>query len=769
MTRRIPVIAALAGAVLVLLVVLSQITVRTDMVEFLPAGQTEAARLVLDEAREGAATGLILVGIEGAPIPDLARISRAMAASLPGTGLFASVAGGQAALPDAERDALFARRYLLGPADFSTPALRADLEGLLRQLRSSAAPLAVQFGLADPPGAFFAALRNWGGGSPVRSIEGAWFAPERERALLLARTRAGGMDVPAQEAATAAISAAFASANPGTARLLVAGPAIFARDAARAIRGDVERISILSTLLIAGLLWWRFRSPLVIAAIAAPVLLSVAVAAAAVQLGFGSVHGVALGFGATMLGVSVDYPVLMIGHRKRGEPAGDTRVRIGRAFVMAVATAVLGLAAMVFSGFPGLAQLGVFSAVGLLTCALATWVLLPPLIVAANLAPVSAGDPAWLPVLERLRRGRWWGLLPVAAASAYLLAAGGPRWEGDLANLSPVPAESRALDQELRGELGAPDAGQILLVRGADAESVLQKQEALLPKLDRLQAGGVIGGAELAARLLPSVRTQQKRVASLPDAATLGARMTEAAAGLPFRAEAFQPFQDAVVATRSLPPVLPADLAGTPIAVRLEPLLQHRGTLWQGPVVLRGVTDAARLQAGLEGADAIYVDVRAELGAILSSYTARAWTWLGLSLGLILAVLAAGLRDLRVVRVLGAVLAAMLCTAALLTAIGARLSLIHLVALQLVAGVGLDYALFFARRQLDAEERARTLRTLVTCNAMTLLTFGLLAGCQTPLLRDIGITVAAGAVLAMVFAFLFAGQAPHEAEIQWTS
>ena len=103
--------------------------------------------------------------------------------------------------------------------------------------------------------------------------------------------------------------------------------------------------------------------------------------------------------------------------------------------------------------------------------------------------------------------------------------------------------------------------------------------------------------------------------------------------------------------------------------------------------------------------------------------------------------------------------------AAVLTAAGARLSLIHLVALQLVAGVGLDYALFFARRQLDTEERARTLRTLVTCNAMTLLTFGLLAACQTPLLRDIGTTVAAGALLAMAFSFLFAGKAPHEAEV----
>ncbi len=762
--RPLPVLLALAAAILLLMAVLSRITVRTDMAEFLPEGETEAARLVMEEARAGTATGLILVGIEGAPTPDLARISKAVAASLPATGLFALVAGGQAAMPEAEQEALFARRYLLAPALFTPEALRADLETLLRQLRSSAAPLAAGFAFADPPGAFLALLRGWGGGSQVRSIDGAWFAPQRERALLLARTRAGGMDVPAQEAATAAIAAAFQAARPGPARLLIAGPAVFARDAARAIKGDVERIAVVSTALLVLLLWWRFRSPLVIAAIAAPVVLSVAAAAAAVQIGFGAVHGVALGFGATMLGVSLDYPVLMIGHRKRGEPAGATRARIAGAFIPAVITATLGLAAMVFSGFPGLAQLGVFSAVGLATCALATWTLLPRLVVAANLAPVSAGDPAWLPRLERLRRWRWLGLAPVLAASAYLAALGGPRWEGDLANLSPVPAASRALDQELRGELGAPDAGQLLLVRGADPEAVLQRQEALLPVLDRLQADGILAGADLAARLLPSAATQQARIAALPDADTLAARLDQARAGLPFRAEAFRPFGDAVAASRLLAPLRPTDLAGTPIAARLDPLLFQRGGEWQGPVVLRGVTDPGRLAAALPGAHAAYVDMRAELGAILSGYTARAWRWLGWSGLLVVAVLAAGLRDARAAGVLGSVLAAMLVTVALLTACGVRLSLIHLVALQLVAGVGLDYALFFARRQLDREERARTLRTLVTCNAMTLLTFGLLATCQTPLLRDIGITVAVGAVLAMAFAFLCAGPAAHEAE-----
>ena len=132
----------------------------------------------------------------------------------------------------------------------------------------------------------------------------------------------------------------------------------------------------------------------------------------------------------------------------------------------------------------------------------------------------------------------------------------------------------------------------------------------------------------------------------------------------------------------------------------------------------------------------------------------------------ILVVLGAGLRDVRVVQVVGAIGSALVVTVAVLAVAGVALSPIHLVALQLVAGIGLDYALFFARRQLDLEERARTVRTLVTCNAMTLLTFGLLWTCRTPLLRDIGMTVALGALLAMGFAFLFAGEADGEANVR---
>lgn len=771
----LPILACLAAAALLLGLALWRVPLRSDMAGFLPEGRTEAARLLLRELREGAATAVILVGIEGAPAPELARLARATAATLSEDPRFAFVGGGDApAAANALLEGLFARRYLLSslvrPDLFTEASLGAGLAGLLSDLRSSAAPIALRYGLADPVGAFPALLRGWGaaGGDGPRVAHGAWFAPGRDpgqdRALLLLRTRAGGVDIAAQERATAAIDAAFAAARPSPgARLLVAGPAVFARDAARAIQGDVERIALISTPLLAALLLWRFRSALMLAVVAVPVVLGIAAAVAVVGAVWGAVHGAALGFGITMLGVAVDYPVLLVGHRKPAEAPAATLARIAPAFLPAVATAALGLGGMAFAGFPGLAQLGAFAAVGLLAAAAATWWLLPRLIAGAELAPAATGRAAPLLRLERLRRHRVWAGPPLAGVALWLAWAGGPRWEGELAALSPVPEASRALDAELRGALGAPEPGWLLVVEGADAEAVLTRQETLLPALEALGTAGAIAGFEAGARLLPSRAEQERRRAALPDRATLAAALDAARAGTPFRAEAFRPFQEAVEATRAgLPALTLADLEGA-AAARLAPLLGARDDGgWSGTIAFVGVRDPAALAALALPAGATLVDLRAETDAIVAHHAGRAFRWLGWGALAALLALAAGLRDAgRVARVVLAVGAALLLTVAALTAAGVRLSLLHIVSLQLVAGIGLDYALFFARPQLDLEERLRTWRTLLTCIAATLLGFGLLAFSATPFLRDIGATVALGAVLMLGCGFLFAGSRPR--------
>ncbi len=763
-----PILLAVAVTALIAGVVLSHATIRSDMADFLPQGRTAGTSLVSKELLSGAATSLIMLGIEGARPGELARISQSMTRALDRTGLFSFINNGsQDLLANDAEQVLFRHRYLLSPTTtaeaFAIPALRDDMERLLRGLQSSAAPLVEQFGTADLPGAFPALLHDLIGSSRVHTLHGVWFAADRQRALILASTRAGGMDVEAQEAVSTAIQQAFTAAEPGNAKLLAAGPAVFARAAAQAMRADVMLLSIASTALLAALLLWRFRSVWMLIVVAIPVTLGIAAATLVVQLVFGFVHGITIGFGMTMLGVTLDYPVLLVGHRKHGEAAKDTLRRIGQAFRLTALSTALGLTGMLFSGFPGLSQLGCFSVVGVAVAAAATRWLLPYLIVAAGVAPVSAGDAARLLRIEHLRV--WRGCVAGACvlAAGWLTIVGGPRWQSELAALSPVPASDFALDAELRGEIGAPDAVLLGVVQGDTAEAVLRQEEQLLPGLDALIRDRVLSGAEVAARLLPSAATQLARRAALPAPDELAARIATAQAGLPFRPGVFQPFVDAVAASRTMPPLLPSDIDSPMLRARLDSLLFTRDGLWYGVIAPTDLRDPSRFAATLQQDGATYLDIAGETNAIVADSTSKAWRWLVAGGLAALAAVTVGLRSpQRVATVAAAILAALLLTVVILTAAGVPLSLIHIIALQFVCSVGLDYALFFARRQLDQEERARTLRTLATCNAMTVLTFAMLALCRTPLLQQIGITVVIGSLAAFVLAFLFAGERPND-------
>ena len=761
---------ALVASALVALVVFSSIPLRLDMAGFLPEGHDPATRFLLREVRGGVAASLVTVGIEGASDAELARISRQMQQTLSHDARFLLALNGSFALDDnpGMRDMLFAHRYLLAPddsvRDFSSAALAKGFAQVLDGLQSSAEPLVAAFAMRDPTGAFLDVMRHLQPDVHTRLKDGVWFASDCNRALMLLRTRAAGMDLAEQRLAQNAIQAAFAQAQPGQARLLLSGPAVFAVQSARNMRHDIEMMSAISTLLVVVVLYWRFRSLWVLAAIGVPFLLSLSVAMVVVRLCFGYVHGIAFGFGMTMLGVSLDYPVLLIGHRDAGEGPQATLRRIGPSLRLAVTTAVLGLTGMVLCGLPGLVQLGVFAAVGLLTAACVTLVLMPTLIVAADLAPSVSGPSVPLARAEGWRRWRWVCAVPVAGAVAVLL------WrplvaEKDLTALSPISASARSLDMALRHELGAPDSSHIVIVHAASAQAVLQREEALQGLFAGLVKRGALVGVEDAAHILPSIALQHAHAQALPDAAALTARVQQQQADLPFKKEAFAPFVADVAPARTMPALTVADLAGTPLEMALAPLLFQRADGWWGMMLPEAVTDFAAVKTALAGQQEIMaLDLNHEINELTAYHTTLTLRWMAVGVALALVVLVLGLRDLkRLGRVLCAVGAAMTVLLAILALRGVPVSLIHLVSIQFVFGVGLDYALFFARPQLDASERARTMRTLLTCNVMTVLAFGLLVFCHTALLREIGVTVAGGAFLFMLFSFMLAGQYPPPA------
>jgi len=752
--------AVLAALALATALLLKTVPLRGDISEFLPPARTPEAAFLLRELRSGTATTLLLAGIEGARPAELARISRRVAAAMTESGDFAFVANGTAELAEGEREFLFRYRYLLSPAVtpelFEAEPLRRKLAALLDGLRSSAAPLVQAFGFRDPVGAFLALLQSWVGEAHVALRDGVWMTegPAGPRALLLGRSRAGGLDTAAQQRAAAVIRDAFAAAEPGSARLLLSGPGVFAAAAADTVRSDVRMVSVLSSVLIASYLIWRYRSLLMLAVVAVPLAAGTLAAIAVVALAFGHVHIAALGFGMTMLGVCDDYPLLLITNRAPRERLDATARRIWPPLRIAALTAIAGLTPMIASGLPGLAQLGVFAAVGLGVAAAATRWVLPHLVPQGmDVRELPSGLTRRLLRLPALRR---WAVGVLALLGVALAATGGPALQRDLAALSPVPQAARALDEQLRRELGAPDVRFLLAVQAPDAEAALARSEQVAAALAPLVAAGAMGGLDHPARWLPSEAAQRRRQAALPEDAALAARLEAAREGLPFRPGAFDRFRADVAASRALPPLAPDGLAEAPtLAARLGPMLSRSGAGWQAVLLPADVRDPAALRDAVRRLPGVlFVDVKGETEAIIAADLRHAALWLGLGGVLVLLLLTLGeRRRMPAARIAAALLGAPLATLAGLAALGESLTLFHLVALLLLAGIGMDYALFMARSgEASPDEAARTLGAVISCMVTTVLTFGLLALCRTPVLHAIGITVTIGVGAAFLLA-----------------
>ena len=72
-------------------------------------------------------------------------------------------------------------------------------------------------------------------------------------------------------------------------------------------------------------------------------------------------------------------------------------------------------------------------------------------------------------------------------------------------------------------------------------------------------------------------------------------------------------------------------------------------------------------------------------------------------------------------------------------------------ALTLVAGLGLDYVLFYSREQ-DAQGAKVTANAVFICALSSLIVFGILSLSSIPVLRGIGTTVFIGVLAAYLLA-----------------
>ncbi len=776
-------LALLAGCV-----VIARTDFSTDMSAFLPRSPRPAQQILVDQLHEGVVSRMILLAIEGAPPETLAALSKALAGDLRSDTAFGIVSNGDAAAFEHDRDLLWRNRYLLSPAvvpgHFSATALHAALEADVQLLGSDMGMLAKQSIPADPTGEMLRLIGAFAGQAHPATHDGVWISADGSRALLMVQTVAAGFDLDAQEQALHRIDAAFATArravpasmqaDAARTRLLETGPPVFGVQTRAQMKSDVQRLSLIATLLVAAILLFAYRSVRMLTLGLLPVLSGVIAGIVGVSLAFGFVHGITLGFGVTLIGEAVDYAIYLLTQTAPGAAPAETLPRIWPTLRLGMLTSVCGFSAMLLSSFAGFAQLGLFTITGLVVALAVTRWVLPALLPRSFTTIASLLFAA--PLLTLIRAGaapRFVVLGLAVAAGCALVLHHSPYWDNELDSMSPLPAQQKSLDAELRREIGAPDVRYLLVVQATDREAALIASEQVAGRLKSLVANGAIGGFDAPSTWLPSQETQRARRAALPDAATLQANLAQAIDDTPFRPDIFAPFLADVASARMQPLLQREALNGTSLGLRLDSLLVHTSGHWLAMLPLRDVANTgavAAAVAGMRDDRLLFLDLKAESDRLLGTYLHEALT-LSFAGGIAIAVLLlVSLRSARrTVAVLLPLACAVICTAALLLTARGQLSIFNLFGLLLVAAVGSNYCLFFERMAPDADDptRQRMVASLVIADLCTVIGFGILSFSAIPVLHGIGLTVAIGACLSLLFAAILSGDRSRPADRAW--
>ncbi|WP_116807694.1 MMPL family transporter [Steroidobacter cummioxidans] len=746
-----------------------QLQVSTDLRLFLPSPTTPEQQLLLEEIGEGPASRVMVISLEGAEPEQLADASRTLVENLQSSPNFRLITNGDISI-DSVPDELLAYRYLLSTTLDERPLdrkyLHAELQERARDLASPAGAFLEPWLPRDPTLELLKVLQRWQPMQEPNRLYDVWFDGEGQRALLLAQTRAAAFDPDQQRLAVEQLNteAERLQRDDGV-TLKFSGAGKFSVMMEEQTRTEATALGTAATVGMIILLLVAYRSVGTVVLSALPLASAGLAGLAAVSALFGTVHGITLAFGFTLIGVAQDYPMHLMSHRHPGRSPVESARQLWPTLATGVASTSIAYVTFLISGVIGLAQLACFTVAGLAVAGLTTRYALPVLM---DPAGRDFGESEWLGNLwrrmESLPRPRWAGAAAIILSLAAMVFAPQPMWESDLSKLTPLPKELLIQDQELRTELGTPDVRYLLVVSAADTEYALQKLEQLDEPLQKLVDDGAISGYDHAARFVPTAEKQRMRQTRLPEPATLRADVDAAVKDTPFRPDVFEPFMADVEKARHLRLLTVDQLRDSPLGVSVEMLLtQHAEGKDKSAgrttalVTFSGVQDVAALErfAADAGPDVTLLDTKDASETLVTNQRIKILWSLALAAVLLAGVVTFSLRRAsRVYRVLAPMALTTLLIIGILQAAGVSMTLFHLIALILAAGLGLDYALFFEHAADDPMEQRRTLHALLVCSISTLMVFALLAFSTLPVLRALGLTVSIGVVANFVLALL---------------
>ncbi|MBL8671282.1 MAG: MMPL family transporter [Alphaproteobacteria bacterium] len=368
---------------------------------------------------------------------------------------------------------------------------------------------------------------------PWRDVLGGG-ALERKRQLILVQPQLDYASLSPGGAAIAAIRAAARDQRlpeRGIQVRITGWPAL-QQDELATVRSNLDVVALLSSVLLALVLFVGIRSWRVATMILVVTYVGLVWTAAFAVAVFGTLNLISVAFAALFIGLGGDYAI-HFGMRvqeevDRGRPASDAQREVGGSmgFALAITTlgAGIGFLAFVPTDYRGLSQLGLIAAAGMLIAFVATLTLAPALLRLLALKPRPRGAPSGSPrPAGRLEQRP--GLV-VAAAGAIALAAlplaAQLRFDFDPMNLRDPHSESVRTFRDLMQERSTnPYLAVALVADLATADAAAE----------RLRRQPTVAAARTLSSYVPD--DQDRKLAAIEDASVILAPLLSPAARMP--------------------------------------------------------------------------------------------------------------------------------------------------------------------------------------------------------------------------------------------
>jgi predicted exporter len=563
-------------------------------------------------------------------------------------------------------------------------------------------------------------------------------------------SRPGGDFVPAFHA----LCDAEKAANPGL-RIVYSGVPFHTYDSSQSAQNQIALISIVATILVFALALLFLRSFVPIVGTLFSLLAGIGAAIAATNLIFGEVHIFTLLFGTSLIGNAVDFALLFFAEWKNPDEPRDgpsTLRRVLGQMSLGLATTLVSYFALCSAPFPLIRQIAVFSIFGLLG-AFAAQVLV--------VAPVRAPRPGSRPLpigfssglfgaYDRLHRSPAAFRCCIVFVLAAIVVFGFSRLVvgNDIRTLYRPSTELGASEKEAASVLGLASSGQYFLLRGSTDEELLSREEALGAELSEAVSRGELRSYAATSMLLPSRSRQIESYRLVAERLMPYASAQESALGFS-SAESTAFTSD--FASRAGKTVGPDEFFARKFSSMAKSLWIGRiGDESFSAVLLMGVKDKTALRALASEVPGVrFVDTVGDVSSILDRYSVVAMILLAIAYFVTFLGLWPFYGPRAAMAIVAAPLASSVVSTAALGIAGLAFNIFAVIALILVLGTGVDYALFYYD---GAKHPKVTAIGIFLAMITTFISYAALAFCSFAPAKVFGYMLTVGTAASYIFA-----------------